>query len=194
MAMAVVLASLLLFIFAKSSFAEPGYEQHKTVSGDQETSFKESRSQKISNSKHIMKYTEGGNEKTITFMNPKVLTSPVVIKLQAIQNKWVSSPSTVKVFTWIITTSLLIGNLFSIMVFRIAYRSGICKPLNLLISVDQAFKMLGNTWSISVIALSATLVWSKDKIPLANYTGEAFCNVSFLVAAITGVSNILLGE
>ena len=80
------------------------------------------------------------------------------------------------------------------MVFRIALRNGLSNPLNLLIIVDQAFKMIGSSMTIPVIAASATLIWSEDKIPLATYTGRTFCHASYFVAVFTGALNILLGE
>ena len=154
----------------------------------------ETRHQNFMNSEDQLKSEGGGDETSLTFLDPIGLRSPVVVELHTLQDQWVSSPSTVRVFTTIITTSLLIGHLFSFMVFRIALRNGLSKPLNLLIFVDQAFKMIGSSITIPVIAASATLIWSEDKIPLATYTGRTFCHASYFVAGFTAVLNILLGE
>ena len=147
---------------------------------------------------------EVGNTTRITFLNPTGIRAPIVIKLHALENMWVSTPTSMKVYASIITTSLWIGNLFSILVFRLALRSGISKPINLFIFVDQAFKMFGNTWSISVMALSAILNStnlqhsSVDKDPLVTYMGETFCYVSRFVAevfgGVPGLTNIILGK
>ena len=151
---------------------------------------------------------EAGNATNISFINPVGLKAPYTytyssIQLHAFKNKWVSTPTSIKVFVSIITTSLLIGNLFSILVFRLAYRSGISKPLNVFICVDQAFKMFGSTWAIPVTAVSAILNstyiqhTSEDKISLAAFTGETFCYVSRFVAEVFGgisISNIILGK
>ena len=147
---------------------------------------------------------EVGNTTRITFLNPTGTRAPIVIKLHALENTWVSTPTSMKVYASIITTSLWVGNLFSILVFRLAIRSGISKPLNLFIFVDQAFKMFGNTWSISVLALSAILNStnlkhsSVDRNPLVTYTGETFCYVSRFVAevfgGVPGLTNIILGK
>ena len=147
---------------------------------------------------------EVGNTTRITFLNPTGTKAPIMIKLHALENTWVSTPTSMKVYASIITTSLWIGNLFSILVFRLAIRSGISKPLNLFIFVDQAFKMFGNTWSISVMALSAILNStnlkhsSVDQNPLVTYMGETFCYVSRFVAevfgGVPGLTNIILGK
>ena len=148
-----------------------------------------------------VKIHEAGNTTKISFLNPIGAKAPVVIKLQAFENKWLSTSTTIKVFVAIITISLVIGNLFSILVFRLAYRSGLSKPLNLYICVDQAFKMFGNTWAIPVTAVSTilnpTYLQHTSTDPLVTYTGETFCYASRFVAEVFGslsISNIILGK
>ena len=151
---------------------------------------------------------DAGNATKISFINPVGSEAPYIyisssIQLHAFKNIWLSTPTSIKVFVSIITTSLLIGNLFSILVFRLAYRSGISKPLNVFICVDQAFKMFGSTWAIPVLAVSAILNstylqhTSEDQIPLVASTGETFCYVSRFVFEVfcgISISNIILGK
>ena len=90
---------------------------------------------------------EDGILRRITIFNPDGERYPVQLKLKLL-DKWESSPSAIKVFAMIILINLLVGNVFTVLVFRTAYKRGGTKPLNLLILVDQGFKMFGNTWHI----------------------------------------------
>ena len=135
---------------------------------------------------------EDGILRRITVFNPDGERYPVQLKLKLL-DKWESSPSAIQVFAMIILINLLVGNVFTVLVFRTAHKSGSTKPLNLLILVDQGFKMFGNTWHICVVAASALFLWSDESIPLAKYTGATFCRVSLFVGILSVISNIAFG-
>ena len=189
---------ILLLVFYLFICAEIESVQVNTASEQREDVF--SKYQDTHQNPNV-KIHEAGNTTKISFLNPVGSRAPVLIKLQAFKNKWVSTSTTIKVFVAIITISLIIGNLFSILVFRLAYRSGLSKPLNLYICVDQAFKMFGNTWAIPVTAVSTilnpTYLQHTSTDPLVTYTGETFCYASRFVAEVFGslsISNIILGK
>ena len=89
------------------------------------------------------------------------------------------SPQDAVFFNLTIGTNLFVGNLFTILLFRIIYKSGPWKPINIMIFMDQSVKIVAMTWNILVLAPSMSLMWSNGPA-LASYTGTAFCQVSFL--------------
>ena len=110
-----------------------------------------------------------------------------------------STPDALKVslqdavfFNLTIGINLFVGNLFTILLFRIIYKSGPWKPINIMIFVDQSVKMVAMTWNILVLAPSMSLMWSNGPA-LASYTGTAFCQVSFFVATVGVIFNLANG-
>ena len=119
--------------------------------------------------------------------------SPVLISLQEFPNSWVSTPYSIKVFTVTMAVNLFFGNLFSALVFRLIWKNEL-KPINVMTCIDEGFKMVGYTWNIWVITLSANRVFSDSpQPPLATYTGEDFCHISYFIGATGVVSNIGFG-
>ena len=65
----------------------------------------------------------GGIISRITIFNPGGERYPVQFELKLL-DKWESSPSAIKVFATIILINLLVGNVFTVLVFRTAYKRG----------------------------------------------------------------------
>ena len=132
------------------------------------------------------------NVTRVTFFSPLQEKPPVHLRIEALPDTWASSTSGIRFFTFLIVVNIFVGNLFSVLVFRIAFRRSRTTAINLMICVDQGFKMVGNTWTVSVIAAVANLMWSSSP-PLVTYTGLPFCQVSYFVGCLTMISNLVVG-
>ena len=132
------------------------------------------------------------NVTRVTFFSPLHEKPPVHLRIEALPDTWVSSTSGIRFFTFLIVINIFVGNLFSVLVFRIAFRRSRTTAINLMICVDQGLKMVGNTWTVSVIAAVTNLMWSSSP-PLATYTGIPFCQVSYFVGGLAMISNLVVG-
>ena len=66
--------------------------------------------------------------------------------------------------------------------------------MNVMTCIDEGFKMVGYTWNIWVITLSAARVFTySSQPPLASYTGENFCRITYFIGTTGVVSNIGCG-
>ena len=87
-----------------------------------------------------------------------------------------------RLFTMAMIVNVLIGNMFSLLVFRVTFKSSWItkKPLSIIICIDEGLKMVSNTWNIYVIMAAIELEGGK---PLAFYTGLTFCKMTHIVSS-----------
>ena len=120
--------------------------------------------------------------------NPVQLT----VSLSSTPDALKVTPQDAGFFNLIIGVHLFVGNLFTILLFRIIYKSGPWKPINIMIFVDQSVRIVTMTWNLLVVAPSMSLMWSNGPA-LASYTGTAFCQVSLFVATVGVIFNLAYG-
>ena len=92
-----------------------------------------------------------------------------------------------RLFTMAMIVNVLVGNMFSFLVFRVTFKSSWItkKPLSIIICIDEGLKMVSNTWSIYVIMAAIELEGGK---PLAFYTGLTFCKMTHIVSSLMIIS------
>ena len=78
------------------------------------------------------------NSTQLNFVSSKEDRTPEHVILKAFPNRWVSSAPGIRLFITLISANIFVGNLFSILVFRIAIKGGVKGAINLMICVDQA--------------------------------------------------------
>ena len=116
----------------------------------------------------------------------------VTVSLRSTPDALKVSPQDAGFFNLAMGINLFVGNLFTILLFRLIYKSGPWKPINIIIFVDQSVRMVAMTWNILVLAQSMSLIWSNGPA-LASYTGTAFCQVSLFVATVGVIFNLANG-
>ena len=92
-----------------------------------------------------------------------------------------------RLFTMAMIVNVLVGNMFSLLVFRVTFKSSWItkKPLSIIICIDEGLKMVSNSWNIYVIMAAIELEGGK---PLAHYTGLTFCKMTHIVSSLMIIS------